>query len=417
MNTLSYETALTYIENTIGTGVKSGLQNMIRLLERLGNPHLAFPTLHVAGTNGKGSVCAFLQAALRCAGYKTGLYSSPYLQKYNERIRINGILLPNDVLGVLMEEIIPVVDGMREEGIYPTVFEIGTALAFQYFAHEQVDIAVIEAGLGGRLDSTNVVSPLVCGITSIGLDHVKKLGDNKASIAAEKAGIAKPGVPLVLCSQVTEDIKQIVQACCEETGAPFFLSDAPYEGAIGLLGKHQHHNASVAISMLQRLRETGFVISDEVIFEGIARTRWPGRLEWLDGKERILLDGAHNPQAAQALLHYFISLPRLYTVLLFGIIQDKDWQSVIHTLSKIANIVVTVSPDAQRGLDPSEAANAFNSHGVACMPCQTVQEGLQAAKRIAELHNGRIIVSGSLYLVGQVRTLMGNGESLLLSES
>lgn len=416
MNQLRYEKALAYIHNSYGQGKKNGLANMNVLLAKLNNPHHCFPSLHVAGTNGKGSVCAYLQAVLRCAGYHTALYTSPFLQCYNERIRIDGIPIPDEVLVTCMQYVSEAVDALRVEGIRPTEFEIGTALAFTYFARSHVDIAVIEVGLGGRLDPTNVIHPLVCGITSIGFDHMKVLGNTLSAIASEKAGIAKKGVPLILSSQVDEEAAQAVKLQCEAVGAPLIASGSPYTGELGLLGVYQRQNASVAQKMLEVLCDLGFSVPENAMREGFRRANWPGRLEWVQGTPPVLLDGAHNVQGAESLLHYVMSLPRLYTVLLFCVMQDKDYENIIDIVAKIADAVITVPVHNERCLDPSAAAAAFTRCGVHATACQSLAEGLDMATSNALQHNGRIVAAGSLYLVGELRTLIHNEQCLLLSE-
>lgn len=416
MKTFTYEQALAYIHGTYGLGKKNGLVNMRKLLALLGNPECAYPSVHVAGTNGKGSVCAYLQAALRCAGLKTGLYTSPFLQRYNERMRIDGVAIPDETLAEIMADVASAVDLLRAEDIHPTEFEIGTALAFTYFTREQVDIAVIEVGLGGRLDPTNVIVPVVCGISSIGLDHMRVLGDTKEAIAREKAGIAKKGVPLVLSPQVDEAAGHVVRAHCEAVGAPLYLAGPPYEGELGLLGMYQRQNASVAVRMLDVLRQSGWSIPDAVVRDGLRRARWPGRLEWIQDTYPILLDGAHNPQGAESLLQYVRTLPRAHTTLLFGIMLDKDWSGVIGVLAKFADTVITVPVNSNRSLDPAHAAAAFEAHGIPAATCQSVQEGLARARDVAKRQNGRIVVAGSLYLIGELRTIVNGAECPLLAE-
>lgn len=417
MKQLSYKEAIDYIHNSYGKGVKNGLSNMHILLAKLNNPHTRFPSVHVAGTNGKGSVCAFLQAALRCAGYRTALYTSPFLQRYNERVRIDGVPIPDEKLVEIMGEVAEAVDSLRANGIQPTEFETGTALAFTYFARSCVDIAVIEVGLGGRLDPTNVIEPLVCGIASIGFDHMRVLGNTLEAIAYEKAGIAKKGVPLVLSSQVTEEARQAVIAQCASVGAPVIMSAPSYVGTLGLLGAYQRQNASVAISILEALHTLGWAVEKDAVHDGLKRARWPGRLEWAAGIPPVLLDGAHNAQGAESLLQYMQSIPHVYTVLLFSIMQDKDYTSIIDIVAKFADAVITVPVQNKRCLAPTEAATAFTNRGIKATACQSMAEGLEQAKSIALRHDGCVVAAGSLYLVGEVRTLIDGKQCLLLSES
>lgn len=414
MKDFTYDEALAYIHGLYGVGEKHELRNMSMLLEKLSNPQEKFATVHIAGTNGKGSVCALLHGALCYAGYRTGLYTSPYLQRFNERMRINGEPIPDGKLAELMGEIAEVVEALCSQGIYPTEFEVGTALAFLYFAREAVDIAVIEVGLGGRLDPTNVIVPRVCAIASIGLDHTKALGDTLGAIAGEKAGIAKPGVPLVLSAQVTGEARAVIEDRCKVTGAP--LLSAPEDAGIpyGLMGVHQARNAAVAAEVLRTLDRQGWSVPDSAIAEGFRRTRWPGRLEWVMGTPPVLLDGAHNPQGARALAAYLAGQPSAKTVLVYGVMADKDWQGIAGVFAGFADSVITVTPDIRRGLDPEILADAFKLRGMPAQAAKTTQEALVLAAGCAGNH-GRIVVAGSLYLVGAARTELLGLESKLLS--
>ncbi|HML47494.1 MAG TPA: Mur ligase family protein, partial [Clostridia bacterium] len=217
---MTYDEALAFIHDTRYRGGKDGIKHMRVLAERLGNPQNKVPMIHVAGTNGKGSVCAYLQSMLRAAGYRVGLFTSPFLERYNERMRIDGVPIPDEALVRHAERVAQAVWELREEGVYPTEFEINTAIAFLYYAHERVDIAVIEVGLGGRFDSTNIITPLVGVITTIGLDHTKLLGNTLGQIAFEKAGIAKKNVPLVLYPDAPDEVVESVSSVCQDVGAP-----------------------------------------------------------------------------------------------------------------------------------------------------------------------------------------------------
>lgn len=408
-----YEDALAFIHGSYRNGVKNGLSNMVALMDRLGNPQNQVPAMHVAGTNGKGSVCAYLQAALRRMGYRTGLYTSPFLQRYNERIRLDGKPIADDDLAELMTGISVAVDALRSEGIRPTEFEIGTALAFAYFARVKVDIAVVEVGLGGRQDPTNVITPLVAGIASIGLDHTHVLGDTEQAIAYEKAGIAKPGVPLVLSGQAGEAVRETIRAHCEAVGAVFSVAGR-YENETGLFGEYQKWNAGLAEDMLAKLWPHGFRIRKWVMREGFSCARWPGRLEWVPFACPLLLDGAHNPQGAESLRTYVRALPKKYTVLLFGVMRDKDFDGIVERCAGFADHVVAVTPDAVRGVAPSEIAALFQARGIQADCCATVRDGLLKARELAEQNNGQVVVAGSLYLVGEVRTLANAPECELL---
>ncbi len=402
---MTYDEALNFIHGTYGKGAKNGLANMHALLGRLGNPHQLFPSVHVAGTNGKGSVCAYIQSALRLAGYKTGLYTSPFLQRYNERMRIDGEPIPDGTLARYTTEVAEQVEALRREGIHPTEFEIGTAVAFLYFAREKVDIAVIEVGLGGRLDPTNVITPKVCAIASIGFDHMRVLGDTLPAIALEKAGIAKPGVPLVLSAQVEGEARETIARRCAEINAPLIIS-RPTDGLeIGLPGAHQTYNAGTAVGVLEMLNRDGFVITPRQIGEGLRKTRWPGRLEWIPSTPPLLMDGAHNPQGVRALAEYIATLPRAKTVLLTGIMQDKAWREMAGVFAGFIDAAVTVAPDNHRALAPEALRDMFREHGIPAESAASLEEGLRRATELAG-PEGRVIAAGSLYLVGALRTLV-----------
>ena len=406
---MTYEEALRFIHGASGRGKKVGLENMRALLARLGNPHGQFRAIHVAGTNGKGSVCAFLNAALCCAGQRVGLYTSPFLQRYNERMRLNGAPIDDGVLADLTGEVADAVEALRAEGVLPTEFEIGTAIAFLFFARAGADIAVVEVGLGGRLDPTNVIVPQCAAIASIGLDHTRTLGDTVEAIAWEKAGIAKPGVPLFLSAQASPSVRSVIASHCEAVGAPFFMAPADVGLPLGLEGAHQRYNAALAVCALRALG-----IDETSIAEGLRRTRWPARLEWIGEKPPLLLDGAHNPQGAQSLADYVSTLPRRRTVLLCGVMQDKDWRGVARALRPLADAAVTVAPPDRRGLDAVALASAFE--GIPSHACQSLEEAWDKARALAG-PQGRVVGAGSLYLAGALRTLaLGRDEALLLPE-
>lgn len=416
-NQFDYEQALAFIHGAYGKGEKRGQENMYAMLERLGNPHQTFRSIHVAGTNGKGSVCAFTQAILRCGGYKTGLYTSPFLQRYNERMRIDGLPIPDERLANLTSRVADVVDALRTEGVKPTEFEIGTAIAFLYFAEERVDVAVIEAGLGGRLDPTNVLNPMVTAIAAIGLDHTRVLGDTLELIAKEKAGIAKHDVPMVVSSQNGRSVLDVIENHCKKTNSPFLVSKPSVGFGLGLVGAYQHDNAGVAVSIMDSIRLQGMHISEEQIADGLKRTRWPGRLEWIAQAPDIILDGAHNEQGAESLQAYVASLNRRSVVLVCGVLQDKDWPSIMRKLAEISpSLVVTVRPDTHRALDANTLSKAFIDIDIPAISTKSLEEAVCEAKQAAGLE-GLIVIAGSLYLVGEARTfLLGREDTLLAPE-
>lgn len=400
---MTYDEALNFIHGAYGMGEKHGLDNMRRLAAMLCEPQRAFPSIHVAGTNGKGSVCAFLYAMLACAGYRVGLYTSPYLQRYNERIRVDGAPISDAALAECTERVAAACAELHAQGVRPTEFEIGTAVAFSHFAREKVDVAVVEVGLGGRLDPTNILTPRVCVIASIGLDHMQVLGDTVVAIAREKAGIAKPRVPLVLSSQANNTVRDAVRAACEAVGAPYSLSTPETRGyALGLEGAHQRFNADAAVCAL---RLSGFDVPEDAIREGLRRVRWPARLEWLADKPRLLLDGAHNPQGARSLAQYVAERVPGRKALLCGVMRDKAWREIVEVFSDFADAAVTVAPDNHRALDAETLAGAFAEHGVHAQAANSMEEGYALARRLAG-EGGVVVAAGSLYLAGELRTLV-----------
>ncbi|MDR1569800.1 MAG: bifunctional folylpolyglutamate synthase/dihydrofolate synthase [Oscillospiraceae bacterium] len=420
------------------------------LMALLGNPHQRMKCAHVTGTNGKGSVCAFIQAALRCGGYRTGLYTSPYLQRFNERIRVDGAPIPDEALIATTNRVALAVNELRKNGVYPTEFEITTAIGFLYLADQNLDIAVIEVGLGGRFDSTNVIDPLVCAITSIALDHTKTLGGTVEQIAFEKAGIAKPGVPLILYPGAQANIANVVRRQCESVGAylielagdcarpvnsnsfhgrcTFSIPDAAMASGeyrlkradVALAGMHQYANAATALAAILMLKNRGFALSEAAIRAGLKRVRWPGRMEWVTaterlncGGKRILLDGAHNPQGAQALAH---ALGRHSgAVAVVGMLRDKDAQGAARALAPVFRSVYTVAPGSSRAMSAQELAELYRREGTRAMACSSLDEALRRACLEAAASRW-VVVTGSLYLVGQARTYLNAPDCSLLAE-
>ena len=328
--------AIEKIHSVYPSGKKEGLTNMRAVMARLGNVQDRLAMVHVAGTNGKGSTCAMLERALREAGYRTGLYTSPYIEKYNERIRINGTPLEGEKLARLVEQIWPVIESCREEGLCITEFELGTVLAFMAFAQENVDIAIIEVGLGGRLDPTNIINPLVSVITNVGMDHMHFLGDTIEEIAMEKAGIMKPDTPVVLGWQ-EENVRAVLLEAAKALAVPVLepmsrhvretarsvTFDAQMIGetisslTVSLIGRHQADNAAAALGALSVLKQRGYDrITEETTRRALADVHWPGRLEYFGN---VILDGAHNEPGVKALCAYMDAwLPKEKTVLLTG---------------------------------------------------------------------------------------------------
>lgn len=427
--------AINWIHGEMGLrrkGEKHALDNMRALLARLGDPQKRLKMLHVAGTNGKGSTCAYLESALRACGYKTGLYTSPYLCRYNERIRVNNISIPDQQLCLIASAVREQVELLAAEQIYSTTFEIGTAICLMYFLQQQVDIAVIEVGLGGRFDPTNVIMPEVCAITAIGLDHTGVLGDTLAQIGMEKAGIIKPGVPVAVYPVDSEALPPIQEAAArcesellrtelipikilEENGrGARFIGEFPSFGRmtlqLHLVGHHQISNARLAIAVLALLRERGWNLPAESVERGIEATKWAGRLEWID--ENTLIDGAHNPQGAHSLADYVAAyLSGRRRVLVTGMMQDKQIDACARILAPVFDTVVATRVDYPRAAQTSALRDIYEQEGCVCHEEPTIAAAIERARQIAG-DDGCVVIAGSLYVAGEARILLTGGEEL-----
>lgn len=417
-----------YLKNLLTFGMKLGLQRMEELMARLDHPEKKIKTVHVTGTNGKGSVTAFISSILQAAGYKVGMFTSPHLHTFTDRIRINGRNIPDEIFAALLTELKAVIDPMTAEGIEsPTEFEVITALALLYFAREQVDFAVMEVGLGGRLDSTNVIQPLVAVFTPISFDHMAVLGNTLNQIAAEKAGILKPGCIAVTARQPREAaavIEQkawelsvrLLQAEKDFTFVPEKMNLAgqtfTYNGLFytfqrmytKLLGRHQVENAAVAIAAIEALRLQKIFIPPPAVLEGISAARWAGRLELMpETNPYVLIDGAHNKAGAETLRDALLELfPGKKIVLLFGILADKQVDKVVGTLFPLAQGAVLLRPDNPRALDPRELLTKVCPFVPEAVVAENIEEGLRRAKELAG-PNGVVCACGSLYLIGHIR--------------
>ncbi len=415
------------IHGTYGLGNKVGLRNIMALMDAL-CPERKVPVIHVAGTNGKGSVCAMLESILRRAGYRTGLYTSPFLQAYQERIRLDDLPLSDGLLTRYGMAVLEASERLKAEAdCRATPFELGTALAASVFEGEKVDVAVMEVGLGGRLDPTNFVRPKVCAITAIGLDHMKVLGDTLPAIAAEKAGIIKPGVPVV-CHPALPEVEEVFARTAARVGAPLrqmrrdmlLHADGDAHGStmtcrigdtvwrdvrLGLPGAHQWTNALTVLGAVEELRRQGYTLSEEAVRQGMAEVVWPARLEW---QGNILIDGAHNPQGVAALADFVREhLAGRRRVLLTGVLADKLQPDMLAALAGLAPQAVTVTPDNPRAMEAGQLAQLLNAHGdCRAEAAPSLREGLARARTLAG-EDGVIIAAGSLYFAGSLRTQLG----------
>jgi dihydrofolate synthase/folylpolyglutamate synthase len=407
-------------------GEKKGLDNMRALMGALGNPEKSIKCVHVAGTNAKGSVCALIEGALRANGYRTGLYTSPFLVEYRERIRIDGAPVRESAFEQAGNRVYEVLKSMP--ALAPTAFELGTAIAYLAFYEEGVDIAVIETGIGGRLDPTNIILPEVSVIANIGLDHMEQLGDTIEKIAFEKAGIIKPGRPVALYPQKSPEATRVIEAVCAERGAPLlraehlpfevvtltprgasFRCDVPgighVDAQLNLAGRHQVENARLSLAALSALSGRGWSFAPDRIVRGLQDARWPGRLDWVD--DHLLLDGAHNPQAARSLSAYIYEfLPGRRIVLLTAMMRDKQPNACAEILAPVASAVVVTQVEGPRALPAEQLAEVYRAHGAPTEAASSTLEALRAAWNAAGA-DGVVVACGSLYLVGELMKLTG----------
>lgn len=410
--------AIEYIENQGWSETRLGLDRTRALLAALGNPQEKLRFVHVAGSNGKGSTCDMLDNILRCAGYRTGLYTSPYIECFNERMRVNGEDIPGTELARITERIKAIAEAMDD---HPSQFELVTAVAMQYFYERRCDIVVLEVGMGGALDSTNVIpAPEVAVITNIGLEHTEYLGSTITEIAAAKAGIIKPG-----CSAVSYDgdsaATAVLEKVCHSCGVSLRRADFAqlepisetldgqrfrYKGAeytISLLGAHQLKNAAVVLETVDALSERDWDIPAQSVERGLRGAKWPARLEVLGRSPLFILDGGHNPQCAAALAE---SLGRLLpgdkSVFLMGVLADKDYAAMADAVLPLAERFICVTPNSARALPAGKLCEFLRERGAEAETCGSMDEGILKALLAAD-EDGRVVAFGSLYIAGAVR--------------
>ena len=414
------EETLQYLQFDNWAQSAPGLARSRELLGLLGDPQKKLKFVHIAGTNGKGSTAAMLAAVLQSAGYRTGLYTSPHLLRFHERMRVNGEEIDDKSLITLTNTVRRAAAQMRE---MPTGFEIMTAIAFLYFVQERCDIVSLEVGLGGRIDSTNVIpAPEVCVVMNIGLEHTAILGDTLEKIAAEKCGIIKRGAHAVLFGQ-TEGVEAVAREKCTQEGVALtvtaqeklerisssldgqvfkYRGRGPYH--LRLLGEYQLLNALTVIDTCTALRSRGWEkLTDEAIDSGLSAARWPGRLELLRRSPDFIVDGAHNPQCVDALMD---SLAALYSgkklIFLTGVLRDKDWQQMLRRALPLAKAFVVITPPSARALDENELAGWLRAQGIEAIPAAGTDDGVRRALAMAGKDDA-ICSWGSLYFTGEVR--------------
>lgn len=415
---------------TQAAAAKFNLENISVLAQRLGHPENKYPCVHIAGTNGKGSTAAFLEAMLREAGYRTGLYTSPHLERINERIRMDGEPISDEAFAEIFTRIRELIEKLLADGTlrgHPTFFECVTAIAFVYFAESGVDFAVFETGLGGRLDSTNIVTPQVSVITRIDFDHENFLGHSLREIAAEKAGIIKPTVPVVIAEQ-RDEVREVLAARARELHSPLVETASVYsaeslkmeEGRVRavvrekgadktinvdpqLAGRFQLQNALNAVAAAHLLKEQGYRLADGVTELGIAAAVWPGRIERVRSKPDVIVDGAHNPSSARE-LDTFISenFAGRRIVMIFGALRDKAVDEIAGILFPRAAHVIFTEPATSRAISASQLWEIASHYAESSEIIPDADQALDAALAMTA-PNDAIFITGSLYLVGQLR--------------
>ena len=420
---MTYEEALSYIHSICWKGSKLGLDRTRELLGKLDDPQKELKFIHIAGTNGKGSTAAMLSSILEEAGYRVGLYTSPFINRFNERMQVNHQPIPDEELAALTEYVRPHADAMADS---PTEFELITALAMVWFARQKCDIVVLEVGMGGELDSTNIIDvPEAAVIAAMGLDHVKELGPTMADIARAKAGIIKEGGRVVSYGG-TPEADEVIAAVCRARNAslcqPDFSAIVPgdfslegqtfsYKGwrglRIPLVGAYQMNNAAVVLETVEVLRQRGWSVSDEAVRQGLADTRWPARFEVLRRDPVFIVDGGHNPHGIRATAE---SLSRLFPgrkiTFVTGVMADKDVEHILGLIVPLAEQFFTVRPDNPRAMDAGELAARIEAMGAKATACASVQDGVDRAIQ-AEGPHGVACALGSLYMSGEVRSCFG----------
>ena len=422
---MNYQEALEYIHSINWTFCKPGLERIRTLCERMGDPQKRIKFIHVAGTNGKGSVCAMLSSVLTKAGYKTGLYTSPYIKHFNERMMIDGEMISEEELTALTEYVRPIADAMEDK---PTEFELITALAFEYFARHECDVVVLECGLGGRLDSTNIIdAPILSVITGVALDHVAILGDSTEKIAREKAGIIKSGCPVLFGNNShDDDALRVIVNTAASLGAPLSVTNESMlrnvrhsiDGTIfdfgeerdytlKLLGVYQPYNAATVLTAITLLRDCGYLVSEDAVREGLRTVYWPARFERLSDDPVVIYDGGHNPQgiavAKKSIETYFGNEKIL---LLTGLMGDKDYSCMVNELAPLTERVYTVTPNNPRSLSANELAEVYRAANASATPFETVSAAVEAAMFDARRENRPLFILGSLYLYCEVYPLV-----------
>ncbi len=399
---------------------KFGLERTEELLRLLGNPHYDFKSVHIAGTNGKGSVTAMISSILHEAGFRTGMYTSPHLDDFRERIEVNGIPISKEALTSLVERVKPFIPAVERKASHPTFFEVTTAIAFKYFSQRKVDYAVVEVGLGGRLDATNVILPEVSVITNIGLEHTDILGKTIGSIAKEKGGIIKQGIPVVTAERKREALDVLEGICreksskliplkkdasikklkCDLSGCVFNLKtqERSYSRLeVPLLGEHQIENAALSVLAAEQLR-----IDERHIRSGLQKVKWPGRLEILQRKPLLVMDSAHNPPAMRVLRNSLKLFNYDKLILVIGVMKDKAIGDMLEEIAPAADYIIINKPNLERTAQPEVIMKEAKKYGKLIKIVEDVKASVKYAKSIAGKRD-MVLVTGSIYMLSEAR--------------
>ena len=416
---MTYTEALEYIHGVSNFFCKPGLERIRELCRGLNDPQKSLKFIHVGGTNGKGSFCAMTDSILRAAGYKVGLYTSPYVREFNERMRVDGKNIPNETLARLTDRVKAVAEKMADP---PTEFELITAIAFEYFKEEGCQIVILEVGMGGRLDATNIIdSPLLSVITGIALDHTAFLGDTIAAIANEKAGIIKQSCPTLYGGESAE-AEEVIAENAVKMQTTLYKTDysrlkidsldlcgtkfsyKKREGLmLSMLGEYQPKNACTVLEAIDLLKKSGLSVSDEAIRRGLKDASWPARFEIIHEMPTVIFDGAHNPQGIRAAVDsikgYFKDKK---VVIMTGVLRDKDYNAVAESISEVAEVAFTITPSNPRALSAEEYAEVLGGKGVISTPCTSIKEALSLGMECAKERESALCCLGSLYTYGEV---------------
>ena len=407
-------------------GIKLGLDRIKYIVDKLGNPERRYRNIHVAGTNGKGTVCRLLSNILLEDGYHVGLYTSPHLYDIRERFIVDNKIIEEEKLLEVISIVKPVVDKLIQKKIYPTYFEVTTAIAFQYFSMEDVDIAVIEVGMGGRFDATNIITPMVSIITNISLDHQQFLGETIEEIAFEKAGVIKNDIPVITAAD--KKALKIIEKTVIEKNSPLRYIKKDYIRRISknidrqifhielerdytietsLLGRQQGENIAIVLAAIEELRKQGLKISDESIKNGIKKTNTPGRMELISRKPLILLDGAHNIAGIKVLKENLLDFNYDKLILVFGVLKDKNYSDMIDIISENADIIILTQPDTSRASPVNSIIKLIDETKKVYVTTKVRDAVDQALKVVGK--KDMICITGSLYTVGEAREILMRG--------